>query len=70
MSAIRLLFILNGVAVAVVLPFASVILADRGFDPAAIGLVIAVTSLVSVALLAMVAAVVAIALRERRPVTD
>jgi PPP family 3-phenylpropionic acid transporter len=48
-SAIRLLFILNGVAVAVVLPFASVILADRGFDPAAIGLVIAVTSLASVA---------------------
>lgn len=48
MSAIRLLFVLNGVAVAVVLPFASVILADRGFDPAAIGLVIAVTSLASV----------------------
>lgn len=45
MNRVRLLFMFNGVAVAVFLPFASVILADRGFDPAAIGLVIALTSL-------------------------
>lgn len=44
MTAIRLLFVLNGVTVAIVLPFASVILADRGFEPAAIGLVMAVAS--------------------------
>jgi PPP family 3-phenylpropionic acid transporter len=43
-TRIRILFLLNGVAVAVVLPFASVILADRGFSPAAIGLVIALVS--------------------------
>lgn len=48
MSAIRLLFVLNGIAVAVVLPFASVILADRGFGPAAIGLVMALTSVATV----------------------
>jgi MFS transporter, PPP family, 3-phenylpropionic acid transporter len=47
-SRLRLLFVLNGVAVAVALPFGSVILADRGFEPAAIGVVIALTSVATV----------------------
>jgi MFS transporter, PPP family, 3-phenylpropionic acid transporter len=46
MPRIRLLYLLHGFAVAAFGPFASVILADRGFEPAAIGLVYAVTSLV------------------------
>lgn len=45
MPRIRLLYLLHGVAVAAFGPFASVILADRGFEPGAIGLVYAVTSL-------------------------
>lgn len=49
MTPIRLLFVFNGIAVAVVLPFASVILADRGFDAPAIGVVIALTSVATVA---------------------
>lgn len=44
MARIRVLFLLNGVAIAVFGPFASVILADRGFAPAAIGLVSAMSS--------------------------
>ena len=44
MTRIRLLFLLNGASVAVFAPFASVILAARGFDPAAIGLISALTS--------------------------
>ena len=45
MPRIRLLYLLHGFAVAAFGPFASVILADRGFEPAAIGLVYAITSL-------------------------
>lgn len=45
MPRIRLLFVLNGFAVAAFGPFASVILADRGLAPAAIGLVYALTSI-------------------------
>ncbi|HEY3334792.1 MAG TPA: MFS transporter [Candidatus Limnocylindrales bacterium] len=45
MPRIRLLYLLHGFAVAAFGPFASVILADRGFAPAAIGLVYAITSL-------------------------
>jgi MFS family permease len=48
MARIRLLYLLHGLAVAAFAPFASVILSDRGFDPAAIGLVFAVTCLVYV----------------------
>lgn len=44
MTRIRLLFLLNGASVAVFAPFASVVLAARGFDPASIGLISAVTS--------------------------
>jgi MFS transporter, PPP family, 3-phenylpropionic acid transporter len=44
MARIRLLFLLNGAAIAVFGPFASVFLASRGFGPAAIGLVSALTS--------------------------
>jgi PPP family 3-phenylpropionic acid transporter len=43
-TRIRLLFLLNGTSVAVFAPFASVILAARGFDAAAIGLISAITS--------------------------
>ncbi|HEX5826876.1 MAG TPA: MFS transporter, partial [Candidatus Limnocylindrales bacterium] len=46
MTRIRLLYLLSGLAVASFAPFASVILADRGFDATAIGLVYAVTCLV------------------------
>ena len=45
MARIRLLFLLNGAAIAVFGPFAAVILADRGFSPAEIGLLAALTSL-------------------------
>ena len=51
MSRIRLLFLLNGTSVAVFAPFASVILAARGFDAAAIGLISAITSVAYVATL-------------------
>ena len=44
MARIRLLFILNGVAIAAFGPFASVILADRGFETAQIGLLSALVS--------------------------
>ncbi len=44
MARIRLLFILNGAAVAAFGPFASVILEGRGFAPAQIGLISAITS--------------------------
>ncbi len=44
MVRIRLLFVLNGAEIAVLGPFASVILAGRGFSPAVIGLVTALTS--------------------------
>ena len=44
MARFRLLFLLNGAAVAVFAPFASVILADRGFSVAAIGLIVALSS--------------------------
>ena len=46
MPRIRILYLLHGLAVAAFGPFASVILADRGFAPAAIGLVYAATSLI------------------------
>ena len=45
MRRIRLLFLLNGVIVAVFGPFASVILEDRGFNAAEIGLISALTSI-------------------------
>lgn len=44
MTRIRLLFLANGVGSAVFGPFAAVILAGRGFDPAGIGLLSALTS--------------------------
>ncbi len=44
MARIRLLFVLNGIAVAAFGPFAAVILASRGFATAQIGLLIAMTS--------------------------
>lgn len=44
-AAIRLIFLLGGVILATFYPFVSVILADRGFDAAAIGLVTAAGSL-------------------------
>ena len=44
MARIRLLFILNGIAIAAFGPFASVILADRGFETAQIGLLSALVS--------------------------
>jgi MFS transporter, PPP family, 3-phenylpropionic acid transporter len=44
MGRIRILFVLNGSAIAIFGPFASVILAGRGFDAAAIGLLAALTS--------------------------
>jgi PPP family 3-phenylpropionic acid transporter len=44
MVRFRLLFLLNGAAVAVFAPFASVILAERGFSVAAIGLIVALSS--------------------------
>ncbi len=44
MRRIRLLFVLNGVSIAVFAPFASVILAGRGLDPAGIGLLSALTA--------------------------
>jgi PPP family 3-phenylpropionic acid transporter len=44
-TRIRLLFLLNGAGIAVLGPFTSVILSGRGFAPAAIGLVSALTSL-------------------------
>lgn len=53
MTRIRLLFLINGVSVAVFAPFAPVILAGRGFDPAAIGLISALTSLAYVAALSV-----------------
>ena len=49
MRRIRLLFVLNGVSVAVFAPFASVILAGRGLDPAGIGLLSALTCVAFVA---------------------
>lgn len=45
MAAIRLIFLLGGAVLATFYPFVSVILADRGFTPAAIGLVTAAGSL-------------------------
>jgi len=50
-TRIRILFLLNGVAIAVFGPFASVILADRGLDPAAIGLVNSLTAVAYVIIL-------------------
>ena len=44
MRRIRLLFLLNGASIAVFAPFATVILSDRGFDHAAIGVLSALTS--------------------------
>jgi PPP family 3-phenylpropionic acid transporter len=44
MARIRLLFVLNGAAFAVFAPFASVILAERGFSVAEIGLLAALAS--------------------------
>lgn len=44
MRRIRLLFVLNGVSIAVFGPFASVILASRGLDPAMIGLLSGLTA--------------------------
>jgi PPP family 3-phenylpropionic acid transporter len=40
-TAIRVIFLLGGIVIATFYPFASVILNDRGFDPAQIGLVMA-----------------------------
>jgi PPP family 3-phenylpropionic acid transporter len=48
MARIRLLFVLNGVAVAAFGPFAAVILEDRGFEASQIGLLVAITSIASV----------------------
>ena len=48
MARIRLLFVLNGIAVAAFGPFAAVILASRGFETAQIGLLIALTSVAAV----------------------
>ncbi len=48
MPRIRLLYLLQGLAVAAFGPFVPVILAERGFAPASIGLVFAATSLVYV----------------------
>ncbi len=45
MAAIRIIFVLGGVILATFYPFVSVILADRGFDAAQIGLVTAAGSL-------------------------
>ena len=45
MTRIRLLFLLNGVTFAVFGPFVSVVLEGRGFDPAEIGLISALTSI-------------------------
>jgi len=44
-TRIRLLFLFNGAGIAVLGPFSSVILSGRGFAPAAIGLVSALTSI-------------------------
>ena len=48
MARIRLLFILNGIAVAAFGPFAAVILESRGFETTQIGLLIAMTSVAAV----------------------
>jgi MFS family permease len=48
MARIRLLFILNGIAVAAFGPFAAVILESRGFEATQIGLLIAMTSVAAV----------------------
>ena len=48
MTAIRALYLVVGLGVAVVYPFLAVILASRGFDPTAIGLVLGLTSLASI----------------------
>ncbi len=53
MARIRLLFLLNGIAIAAFAPFASVILADRGFETAQIGLL---SALVSVAFVLSISA--------------
>jgi PPP family 3-phenylpropionic acid transporter len=53
MARIRLLFVLNGIAIAAFGPFASVILADRGFETAQIGLL---SALVSVAFVLSISA--------------
>ena len=48
MARIRLLFVFNGIAIAAFGPFAAVILEGRGFTTAQIGLLIALTSILSV----------------------
>ena len=48
MARIRLLFVLNGIAVAAFGPFAAVILSSRGFGTEQIGLLIAMTSVAAV----------------------
>ena len=48
MARIRLLFVLNGIAVAAFGPFAAVILSSRGFGTEQIGLLVAMTSVAAV----------------------